>query len=128
MSTDSRNSESFPPLRRQQFYLVRMIAPAGIEDPRAYLAPHLAEHLAWLHALESDGSLFLSGALRDETGWDGSGTAIIRAESRRHAEEMAASEPFARAGLRANTVCGWQLNEGSINLTLRVMEDSFSIS
>ncbi|MEU1405661.1 YciI family protein [Streptomyces sp. NPDC005728] len=115
-------------LRRQQFYVVRMQAPEGIENPREYLTPHLHEHLLWLQEMESSGQLFVSGALADETGWDGSGLAIVRAPSRQAAQALADTEPFAKHGLRTNSVAGWQLNEGSITFTLNILADSFTVA
>ncbi|NED90848.1 hypothetical protein G3I76_63550, partial [Streptomyces sp. SID11233] len=98
------------------------------EDPLPVLGPHLDEHLAWLIERENNGTLFLSGQLGDETGWDGSGMAIVRAESRAAAEADAQTEPFCRAGIRRNTIRGWQLNEGRLTLELKLFDNSFTIS
>lgn len=114
-------------LRGVQLYMVRMDTPKVPEDPIAYLMPFLREHILWLRDRERDGSLFLSGANRDETGWDGSGIAILRAESRAEAERIAVSEPFHREGLRKNTVHGWLLNEGQVRISLSLFDDRFSL-
>jgi uncharacterized protein YciI len=114
-------------LRAVQLYMVRMDPVEVPDDPIAYLTPFLREHILWLRARERDGSLFLSGANRDEVGWDGSGVAILRAASRAEAELIAASEPFHREGLRKNTVHGWLLNEGQVRVSLSLFDDSFSL-
>ena len=88
----------------------------------------MEEHLAWLTERENNGTIFLAGMLGDETGWDGSGLAIVRAESRAAAEADAHTEPFCKAGLRTNTVRGWQLNEGNIHLRLKLFDDSVEIA
>jgi hypothetical protein len=115
-------------LRQQQLYLLDMIMITPTDDPLPVLGPHLDAHLAWLIERENNGTLFLSGQLGDENGWDGSGMAIVRAESRAAAEADARTEPFFRAGLRRNTVRGWQLNEGNLTLRLKLFDNTFTIS
>jgi uncharacterized protein YciI len=72
--------------------------------------------------------MFASGPLRDETAWDGSGMAIIRAESRQEAEEIANSEPFHQAGIRKNEVEGWTMNEGSFSIDVKFMSQEVGLS
>lgn len=120
--------EMLATLRQQQFYLVDMTMITPADDPLTVLGPHLDEHLAWLIERENNGTLFLSGQLGDETGWDGSGMAIVRAESRAAAEADARTEPFCKAGIRKNTVRGWQLNEGNVTLRLKLFANSFEIA
>ena len=115
-------------LRQVQLYMVRMDMKHPVDSPLDYLAPHLPEHILWLEAQEKNGVLFLSGANAAGDQWDGSGTAIIRASSLEAAVAIANTEPFHREGLRVNTVHGWQLNEGTIRLTLSLFTDKFSIS
>jgi hypothetical protein len=114
-------------LRQQQFYMVTMQMLGTAEDPLPLLGPHLEAHLDWLIEQERNGTLFLSGRLADETEWDGSGVAIIRAESRAAAEAIAAGEPFHQLGLRKNTVKGWQLNEGNVTLRMKLFDNTFEI-
>ncbi|GGF22774.1 YciI family protein [Subtercola lobariae] len=121
-------SELLAQLRQQQFYMVTMQANTPTEDPLSILGPNMEEHLNWLIEQENNGTLFLSGAAADETEWDGSGVAIIRARSRAHAEQIAETEPFHRAGLRTNTVRGWQLNEGNVTVKLKLFDNSFEIN
>ncbi len=115
-------------LRGIQLYMVHMDMVASTEDPIGTLMPHLREHILWLRDQERSGSLFLSGANRDEVGWDGSGVAILRAESRQDAIAIAETEPFHRAGLRTNTVHGWLLNEGNIRLSFNLFDDTYDLS
>jgi uncharacterized protein YciI len=114
-------------LRGVQLYMIRMDMKHPADSPMDYLAPHLREHILWLEAQEKNGVLFLSGANRAEDQWDGSGTAIIRAPSLAAAAVIAETEPFHREGVRVNTVHGWQLNEGTIRLTLSLFTDKFSL-
>lgn len=127
MSDTTNSQELLSKLRRQQFYLVEMMMITAAEDPLSVLGPYLEEHLAWLIERENNRTIFLSGTLGDETGWDGSGMAIVRAESRAAAEADAQTEPFSKAGIRKNSVRGWQLNEGNVTLRLKLFDDSFEI-
>ncbi|HUC57181.1 MAG TPA: YciI family protein [Streptosporangiaceae bacterium] len=87
---------------------------------------HVDAHVAWLLKLESDGTLFLSGPLTKGPGVrPGSGLAIFRAESASRAAEIAAEDPFVRAGLRSFEVFGWRLNEGTIDLRLSLGTGSY---
>lgn len=114
-------------LRGVQLYMIRMDLPNPVDSPMDYLAPHLREHILWLEKQEKNGALFLSGANSAGDQWDGSGTAIIRAPSLAAAVAIAETEPFHREGLRVNTVHGWLLNEGTVQLTFSLFTDKFSI-
>ncbi len=116
-------------LLRKQYYAIFMTPPAPMDDPIAAMGATLKDHLEWLSDLEARGVLFASGPFRDEHGnWGGDGMAIVRAGSLAEAEALAASEPFHKAGLRRNQVRGWQLNEGSISLTVRCMNGDFELA
>jgi uncharacterized protein YciI len=129
VAADSFNVEDHVQnLRQVQLYMIRMDMTHPVGSPLDYLAPHLREHILWLEAQEKNGVLFLSGANAAGDQWDGSGTAIIRASSLEAAQAISNTEPFHREGLRVNTVHGWQLNEGTIQLTLSLFTDKVSIS
>ena len=115
-------------LLRKQYYAIFMTPPEPMDDPISTMGATLKDHLEWLSDLEARGVLFASGPFRDEAGaWIGDGMAIVRAASLAEAEAMAAAEPFQKAGLRRNTVRGWQLNEGAITLTVRFMNGEFEL-
>jgi uncharacterized protein YciI len=114
-------------LRRVQLYMLRMDMTHSVDSPMEYLAPHLKEHILWLEEQEKNGVLFLSGANIAGDQWDGSGTAIIRAQSLEAAVAISNTEPFHREGLRVNTVHGWQLNEGTVHLSFGLFTDKYSI-
>jgi uncharacterized protein YciI len=114
-------------LRGVQLYMLRMEMIELAEDPISVLMPHLRDHILWLRDQERSGVLFLSGANRDEVGWDGSGVAILRAGSRAEAIAIAETEPFHREGVRTNTVHGWLLNEGNVQLSFNLFADTYDI-
>jgi hypothetical protein len=107
--------------------MIRMDMVEPVDSPVDYLMPHLREHALWLRHQERTGALFLAGPNRCDQEWDGSGTAIVRAESLAHARQIAVSEPFHRNGLRVNSVHGWQLSEGALRLTINLFDNQFDL-
>lgn len=92
----------------------------GLPDP--IMLQRFVEHIDWLEAQEQANVLVLSGTLDQEYGI-GPGMAIIRAESRESAEQIAASEPFHRHGLRHNTIRSWTVNEGSFTVSVKLFSN-----
>lgn len=128
-ASDPRNLDDLmASLRGVQLYMIEMRVQGRVDSPLEHLMPRLREHILWLEHQERHGVLFLSGADRAGDVWDGSGTAIIRADSLDHARAIAGTEPFHVAGLRTNTVHGWLLNEGSVRLTVSLFTDRFELS
>lgn len=69
------------------------------------------EHLAFVVDLEEQGRIFASGPLDLDVEGIRS-MCIISAASKEGAEEVAAAEPYHRAGMRTNRVQSWLLNRG----------------
>ena len=115
-----------------ELHLLNMTATKPFDDPmKAYFGEHRAafdEHLEWLRQIEADGTMFASGVPKDETGWDGSGMAIIRAASYALALKVAEAEPFHRAGVRKNTIQGWVMNEANFQFTLKLMNQEIVVT
>ncbi|WP_372672443.1 YciI family protein [Amycolatopsis kentuckyensis] len=119
--------ELLPDLRQVQLYMIRMDMIEPVASPIDFLLPHLREHALWLRHQERTGALFMSGPNRCDEEWDGSGTAIIRAESLADARRIAETEPFHTKGLRVNTAHGWQLSEGALRLNINLFDNRFEI-
>lgn len=115
-----------------QLYLLKMNAIEPFADPmKAYFEDHreaFDAHLEWLRQIEADGTMFASGVLKDETGWDGSGMAIIRAGSHEEAVKIAEAEPFHKAGVRKNEIQGWVMNEANFRFSLKLMNQEIEVS
>ena len=73
----------------------------------------LREHLLYWWELEEQGVLIAAGPQAGGPAY-GDGLAILAARTREEADSIAADEPFARAGIRTNTVVDWTLNEGAL--------------
>ena len=116
----------------KQFYILFMRTIEPLDDPmKAYFETHreaFDAHLEWLRQIEADGTMFVSGVLKDEKGWDGSGMAIIRADSHDDAVKIAEAEPFHQAGVRKNEIQGWVMNEGNFTLTVKLMNQEIDLS
>ncbi|MEM9517115.1 MAG: YciI family protein [Actinomycetota bacterium] len=122
--------ELFPRLKGIPLYLIEMTPTSAWPDPddppTDSMMQHLVDHLHWLEAREQDGTLFLSGPIDADQGV-GPGLAVLNVATREEAERLAADEPFARAGLRSNTVRSWTVNEGSITVNLKLFANAIDI-
>jgi uncharacterized protein YciI len=64
----------------------------------------------------------------DETGWDGEGTFVIRANSLAHAREIASGDPMHQSGARAFKVRPWLINEGGFTLRITFSDRKYVLS
>jgi uncharacterized protein YciI len=90
------------------------------------LKPYLAEHLAYMIALEKDGKLFASGPFGDGT--RGDGMTIVRAGSEEEARAIALRDPFVVNGIRTFKIVAWTVMEGSLSLTVSFSDRSAKIT
>ncbi len=106
------------PMLRKTFYAILWTKTDTNPDA---LLPGLPEHLRFMLDLEERGVLVSSGPLFEE---DGSaslhGLSIVRAASYDEARAVAASEPYVRKGIRSFQLWGWELNEGRIDISVRL--------
>ena len=117
-------------LARQQFYICFTERARRDGDPMADLKAKMSAHLAWIAGLEQRGVAFAAGPFRDRNDpsyWNGDGMFILRAASREEASSIAATCPFHSSGLRHYRIVPWWMNEGCIQLTLRLTERKIDI-
>jgi uncharacterized protein YciI len=97
--------------------------------PREELMEILGEHLAYQEKLESEGILFVAGPLATEDGteWSGEGLIVYAAESLSRATEIAEADPMHSSGRREFTIRPWLLNEGCLDIQLRLSKRSSSL-
>lgn len=118
-------------LARHQFYICFTERVEREGDPMANLRTRMAEHLAWIAGLEQKGIAFAAGPFRDRNDpgyWNGDGMFILRAQSRDQAAEIADTCPFHRSGLRRYRIVPWWMNEGCLQLTVRLTERRIEVS
>jgi uncharacterized protein YciI len=90
------------------------------------LKPYLADHLAYMIALEREGKLFASGPFGDGT--KGDGMTIVRAASEEEAREIALRDPFVVNGIRTFKIVPWTVMEGSLTVTVNFSDRSAKIT
>ena len=97
--------------------------PAG---PPEALKALLPEHLAYQGEQERRGTLAFAGPLSDESGEEMNGTGLIvyRCESLEAARALADADPMHAGGARRYTLRRWLLNEGSLQLDLKLSAQS----
>jgi uncharacterized protein YciI len=104
-------------LLARDYWLILSTPAAGAD--REAIEARVPEHVAWLLELERADVLFASGPLLSGPGvGPGSGVTVLRAPDEEAARDLAAADPFVRAGLRTFAVHRWRLNEGSVGIRL----------
>ena len=96
--------------------------------PREKIMELLPKHLERQVELEKQGILFAAGPMEpeDETK-PRTGMIIVRADSFKHANEIAMGDPFHAQGLREFEIWNWSMNEGSFSVTINYSDQSASI-
>jgi len=110
---------------RKELYVVFTTPTNGLGP----VMQHLDEHLQYQIGLEKKGILFGAGPFfaENESDWNGEGMVIIRAESLKAAQEIAAQDPMHQCGARSFKVRPWLLNEGTITIQLNYSDRSQKI-
>ncbi|MEA2170367.1 MAG: hypothetical protein QOF76_3667 [Solirubrobacteraceae bacterium] len=89
-------------------------------------APHpspgietILEHLEWAIEQEKAGRIFAMGPFKTElNSMQGDGLLIIRADSLEEAKAIFMQDPIHRDGYRTPEVYGWELHQGTINVSV----------
>ena len=119
-----RINELTRPMLKKELYVV-LTTPTR---PMSELLPMLPDHLHYMIDLEKRGTLFASGPfLAGKDLLPGTGLTILRAGSLEEAEAIAGEDPLNKSGLRTFEVRTWQLNEGSLTVTVNYSDRSYSI-
>ncbi len=108
-----------------ELYVVESTPVKAPEDVRAVLP----DHLAYQAQQEADGKLAFAGPLSDETGelMQGCGLIIYRAESFEQARALAEQDPMHATKTREFTLRRWLVNEGSLQLTVKLSAQSVAL-
>ena len=89
----------------------------------------LPSHLAYQAEQEQQGNLVLAGPLSDDSGdhMQGTGMIIYRAASLQAATELANQDPMHSSGPRSFTIRRWLVNEGSLQLDIKLSAQSIRL-
>lgn len=132
MSVATKGAEHLTrPLSREQCYLCIMTLvqtpPSGSPSKDSLRA----EHKKFLASLENEGRIFGAGKLENaqenESTDLGFGMFILRANSRKEAEQIAFQEPYTKAGHRTMRLIPWQRTEGDINIRISFTNGTMTI-
>jgi hypothetical protein len=96
------------------------------EGRDADLTPLLAEHLAYMIAVEKAGKMLASGPL--DFGRSSDGMTILRVNSESEAREIANNDPFVKNGVRSFTMREWLVMEGSFSVKVNFSDRSIDIA
>ena len=108
----------------QKKYYVMFRKPLAHEKAQ----PVLLDHYNWIIELEKRGVVFASGPLFEKDGAQGVGMTVFRVDSWDEAHELAKSDPFCTAGAVDFEIKQWQVNEGTVNVTVHFSDQSYKFS
>ena len=95
----------------------------------AEVAKVLPDHMNFVHKIESQGTMIMGGQTTIEGATDagGYGAIMIRANSFEEARRIADQDPMHKTGVRKYTLYKWNINEGELNVRLKLSDASFTI-
>jgi uncharacterized protein len=124
--TDYRENavaELLGPMLRKTLFVALNQAVA----PTSELAPFVADHLAYMNALEADGHLWASGPFIEEGVLVGDGLTILSTPTIEQAESLMKDEPLIKRGLRTFELRKWELREGRMTIALHASTSRYSL-
>lgn len=91
---------------------------------------HLADHLAYQAQQEAVGNLMFAGPLSDLSGdqMEGAGMIIYQTQNLEQAKSIAEQDPMHKSGARIFTLRRWLINEGSLQLDIKLSAQSVKLS
>ncbi len=107
-----------------ELYVVES-TPLKAED----IPTHLPAHLKYQAEQEQRGALAFAGPLSDLSGdnMEGNGLIVYRAESLEAARALADADPMHSSGTRSYTLRRWMINEGSLQLDIKLSAQSVAL-
>jgi len=95
----------------------------------ALVKQNLGAHLAYQAQQEALGNLMFAGPLSDLSGdhMEGAGMIIYQSKSLEEARQIADQDPMHLAGARTYTLRRWLINEGSLQLGIKLSAQSVKL-
>jgi uncharacterized protein len=87
----------------------------------------VAEHLAYMNALEAGGRLWASGPFIEDGVLVGDGLTILSTSTIEEARQAMEEEPLIKRRLRTFELRKWELREGRIDISLRASVGRYSL-
>jgi uncharacterized protein len=120
---DNRVRELLQPMLKKTLFVALSEAVASPED----MLPYVADHLAYMNHIESEGKLFASGPFLQEGVLVGDGLSILQTETIEEARTIMQAEPLIERGLRKFDLRPWELREGRMTITLNASTSSYHL-
>jgi len=111
-----------PMLKKTLFVAISRVAASASE-----IEPFVADHLAYMNALEADGRLWASGPFIQEGVRVGDGLTILSTATIEEAQQAMAEEPLVKRGLRTFELRKWELREGRMTISLNASTSKYSL-
>jgi uncharacterized protein YciI len=111
-----------PMLKKTLFVAISRVAASGCA-----IEPFVAEHLAYMNALETEGRLWASGPFIEEGVLVGDGLTILSTGSIEEARQCLQEDPLIKRGMRTFELRKWELREGRIDISLRASLSRYSL-
>ena len=115
--------ELLAPMLKKTFF----VAISRVAAPANAIEPFVAEHLAYMNALETAGRLWASGPFIEEGVLVGDGLTILSARTIEEARQAMEEEPLIKRGLRTFELRKWELREGRMDISLRASVSRYSL-
>ncbi|MEP0071926.1 MAG: YciI family protein [Marinomonas sp.] len=108
---------------------VYVVESTPITEPE-FVKQNLHAHLAYQAEQELAGRLMFAGPLSDESGdnMKGSGLIIYKVPSLEMAREIAEQDPMHLSGARSFRIRRWLINEGSLQIDIKLSAQSVSLA
>ena len=93
------------------------------------VAKVLPDHMNFVHKIENQGTMIMGGqtTIEGADNAEGYGAIMIRANSFEEARRIADQDPMHKTGVRKYTLYKWNINEGELNVRLKLSDASFVI-
>jgi uncharacterized protein YciI len=125
MSNDNRKTvvELLAPMLKKTLFA----AISRVAAPSSAIEPFVADHLAYMNALEAEGRLSASGPFIEEGVLVGDGLTILSTSTIEEARQAMEEEPLIKRGLRTFELRKWELCEGRIDISLHASVSRYSL-
>ena len=123
MSHETNVADLLAPMLKKTLFVAISHAVASRSD----MEPHVAEHLAYMNALEAEGRLWASGPFVHEGVLVGDGLTILSVATIEEAQRAMETEPLIKHGLRRFDLRKWELREVRMTITLSAATSSYRL-
>jgi hypothetical protein len=125
MSNDSRKTveELLGPMLKKRLF----VAISRAATSASAIKPFVAEHLAYMNALEAEGAFGPPARSSRKASSSGTGLTVLSTSTIEEARQAMEAEPLIKRGLRTVVFRKWEVREGRIDISLRASVSRYSL-